>query len=669
MSTVLADTTRTHLDQLTPLQSRVGWGRLGTRGDLGYEGKRVFVGGVQHEHAISSHPPARILYYLGGSATTFTCQVALNDDVPRGSSYADFAVIADGSEVAHARNVTAGDSPREISVDVAGAHLLELTVSTARWEYSHAVWLDPELDGAPATGSRQEILDALGYARIELPPPLPPAERCIATVASPGYEAMLDDMLGSLIANGGCADARIVVFMLGTSPACEKVIAKYRALPVRCRPQRPITNGSKAILYSIALIVPAERYVCLDADTLVLDDLGPLFGAVDACPAGSVLACREGNSRGYRDVSHVLHDAYHGADADIARVLGEDRGEGAYPFVVNDGVFAGSNGALLKVDGALRAMPGAGAFLDERPDVSWRNQFLFNLALARHECGVELDETNNLQLHTSDVDVQSALVRPSLTWQGRKVRVLHVSGAGRRKLGALSGLYSSVPDPLVGAGDGDLYGQFLTALRAWLGRNGISALERSFYGTWEQDGGRVRDPSMLPVLALLHYLFRASGCVRVLETGTMKGVSAACIAAAVAHRPGGRVVSLDPFEYPGRSELWASLPERMRAAIEARRVDSIAGMRAALEAGERYDGALLDSLHTEEHLWGEFELARQLVCPGGPILTHDWRWEEGVQRVLSRLQRSGYGVVRLLGPCGVQEESGLGIAVIENTSP
>src|SRR5205823_6160045 len=107
---------------------------------------------------------------------------------------------------------------------------------------------------------------------------------------------------------------------------------------------------------------------------------------------------------------------------------------------------------------------------------------------------------------------------------------------------------------------------------------------------------------------------------------------------------GARVVSFDPFDYPGRQELWEALPERMRAVIEPRAVDSILGLRAALDAGERYDGALLDSVHSEEHVWEEFQLARQLVCPGGPILVHDWRPDDGMRRALARIEADGYGV-------------------------
>ena len=655
-----------HLDERAPLQSHVGWGQLGTLGALGYDDGTVSVGGVRYEHALSTHPPARVLYQLGGGATTFRCQVAINDDVPAGRSHADFGVSGDGREIALTRRVVAGEPPRALAVDVKGVQLLELVVTSASWEYAHAVWLQPRIDVAPTNGSPDAIPDCLGYAEIERPPTIGTTRRCIGTVASPGFETLLDNMLGSVVANGGCPDALIVVFLLGASAACEQVIAKYRAVPIRCEPRRTLDRGSKAVLYSVARIVDAERYLCLDADTLVLDEIGPIFAAIDACAPGSILACREGNARGYRDISRMLKHSYGGEEADIARILGHANGEGAYELVVNDGVFAGSRAALHELDRAIRAMPGARAWLASRPEIGWRNQCVFNLALAQLDCGVELAETNNVQLHTSDVRVQSLEARPDVRWQGRRVRILHVNASGRHKVPSLQDLYSAVPNPLVGAGDGDLYGQFLDALRGWIGRRGLTALEQSFYGTWEQPGSRVRDPSMMPVLALLHYLIRANGSVRVLETGTMNGVSAACIASAVAHRPGGMVVTFDPFEYSGRAELWASPPDRMRDAIDPRRTDSIEGLRAALEAGETYDGALLDSVHTEDQLWQEFELARRLVRNGGLILAHDWRWADGVQRALARIEDSGFGVVRLLGPSEVEEDSGLGIALIEN---
>lgn len=655
------------LETIQPLQHRVGYGSLGLGGSLGYESKAVTVGGTQCAHALSTHPPARLLYHLGGKASSFRCRVALNDDVWHNGSYADFAVLADGREVASATGVWAGQPARELACDLSGARLLELVVTTSKWEFCHAVWLDPEIDDAPAPALRGKIVDPLARAEIELAPDIGPVPRCVATVASPGWEHLLDDLLGSVVANGDCADALLVVFLLDSSPECERIVAKYRAVPVRCRPLVPRDMGSKSVLYSVASVVEAEAYICLDSDMLVLDELGPVFAAVQTSPDGSVLTCREGNGHQYRDVTDALCRLYGGAPGDLAEILGADPGElSAYPLAVNDGTFAGSRAALLALDATIRSMPGAIGWLGARSDVRWRNQFVFNLALAVRRCGIELDERCNLQLNCSDVEITSVSGRPRVMWQGKPVRVLHANGHGRGKCPQLRGLYASVPDPLVGRGHGDAYGAFLTALRAWLGRYGLAGLTLSFYTIGEDEYARVRDPSVLPVLALLHYLIRANGCVSVLETGTARGVSAACLASAVSHRHGARVVSFDPYETPGRKELWAALPDRMRACIEQRRVDSVSGLQQALADGERYDAALLDSLHTEAHLSAEFELTSKLVRPGGPILVHDWRAIADMDRVLTAAQRAGYGVVRLLAEGGEEEEAGLGLAIVEN---
>jgi hypothetical protein len=92
----------TALDTVAPLHVRVGFGNLGTEGDLGYENKSVSVGGTSYASALSTHPPARLLYHLGGAATHFRCRVALNDDVAHAGSWADFSVAVDGRVVAEA---------------------------------------------------------------------------------------------------------------------------------------------------------------------------------------------------------------------------------------------------------------------------------------------------------------------------------------------------------------------------------------------------------------------------------------------------------------------------------------------------------------------------------------------------------------------------------------
>lgn len=655
------------LSDLTPAEYRVGYGDLGTGGSLGYEGKRVTVQDRAWPNALSTHPPARVRFELEGGWRSFRCQVALNGDVAAGRSHADFEVLADGRRVACAYRVAAGAAPRALAADVSGARTLELVASTTRWEFSHAVWLDPVLDAAPAAEPRQ-LADCLRRVDVVLPAAPIVAERCIATVVSPGFERHLDDMLGSLAAYGGCPDARLVVFAVDPGAECRRVAARYGAEVVECRRRGRVNPTVKSVLYSAARVVDAGEFLCLDADMLVLDDLGPLFAALRACPGGTILACREGDGWHGATVEQAVLQAYCGRPGDLERIMGANGGEGAYPLVVNDGLFAGTRSALLALDATVRGWTGAPRWVDERRNVWWRNQAVFNLALAHLRCGVEIDPAYNVQLHVHDAELAWEDGRLAARWKGGRARVLHFSGRGRRKYPEWRGLFARVAEPLARGGGGDGYAAFLRALRGWVGRHGQGALAWSFYGTADGSAARVADADVLPLLGLLHYLVRANGCARVLETGTARGVSAACLASAVAHRSGAAVVTLDVAESAERAPLWAALPPAARACIEEWRGDSLALMDAALARGECYDAALLDSRHDEAHVHAEFQRAARLVCPGGLILVHDPRLPGGtVEGALRRIEADGYGVARLwTAECGLAEDDGLGLAVVEN---
>ena len=656
-----------YLDSLTALSVEVGYGEFGMHGSLGYEGKRVTCDGQDCSHSFSTHPPARLRFHLGRQFATFTARVFLNSDVPPGASHATFIVLADGRQVAIQPYIRAGDAPQGIRADVSGAEYLELVVKTTRWEYCHAVWLEPQLGTVPQP--IETLTDCLGRAEIQMPERIPSMERCITTVVSSGFESLLDDMLGSLSANGHCNDAGVVVFVLDTNEGCERVARKHGAYVIQCRSRARLSPGAKAVMYSAARVVDAGLFLCLDADMLVLGDLRPVFAALEVLPEESILCCSEGNDRHPRTLTDGMRVIYQGNEADL-RQLSVTPEEAAYPLVVNDGLFAGSRSALLALDGVIRAMPKAAEWTDGHKRVTWRNQFIFNLALARLRCGVELDSSYNVQLHVHDVQFRESGARLHAEWQSKPARVLHFSGGAKHKYPNWQGRFAGAGEPLAGVGAGDAYAEFLSALRAWVGRYGIRGLAWSFYGLRDGNGARVADPSTLPLLATLHYIIRSNGFSRVIETGTARGISAACLASAVAHRKGAKVVTLDPYSHEGREELWKTLPYRHRDCIEARCVDSVEGMMAALQNGERYDAALLDSLHTQEQVWAEFEVASQIVADGGLILVHDACNAKGtVEGALRRIEQHGYGVVRLWTTAnGAAEDDHLGLALIENRS-
>jgi hypothetical protein len=255
-------------------------------------------------------------------------------------------------------------------------------------------------------------------------------------VVSPGYAHLLDDMLGSFCANAGCSDAQLVVFALDHDEACMRVASKYQARLIQCQSLSRISAMSKAVLYSASLVIDAEYFLCLDADTLVLGPVESVFSAVDAMPEGTILAVREGNGSGwhqFQSLEHALTTVYGGTCEDWDRLGGATEAERRYELVVNDGVFAATRRSLLALDGTIRAMRDARAWADERADITWRNQFVFNLALARLDCGVELDGVFNVQLNSHNVAWQEDAGRLRATWENRYARVLHFNGLGRIK--------------------------------------------------------------------------------------------------------------------------------------------------------------------------------------------------------------------------------------------
>jgi hypothetical protein len=432
-----------YLDSFSPHQVQVGYGQLGLEGSLGYEDKPVMVRGQRYPHALSSHAPSRLLFHLGGRYRSFHCHVALNGDVGAGISHADFILRADGRLVACEPHVVAGEPPHLLHADITGTQTLELITETTHWEYCHSVWLDPGLGEEPIEIPERRLVDPLGRVEISLLQPMPSARRCIGTVVSTGFEKWADNMLGSLRTNGECGEARLVLFAVEANAECERIARKYDALLVHCRPRTHVGVSVKAILYSIARVIPAEQYLCLDADMFVLGSIAPIFDALEAAPLGSMLVCREANHSGPYKLAEALVYTYFGKPADLRRVLGSVNGEGEYPLVVNDGMFAGTAAALRAIDGVIRGMPQAIPWMEERHRVCWwRNQFIFNLALARLHCGVEVDGCYNVQLHTQDVEVRDENRRVQAAWRGRSVRILHFCGIGKRKYPQLHQLYA-----------------------------------------------------------------------------------------------------------------------------------------------------------------------------------------------------------------------------------
>ncbi len=415
------------LDEMETLTESVGYGELGRKGRLGFDNKNVTVLGARYDHALGAHPPSRINLEIHGSDVWFDCRASLNDTARIGESECNFFVVADGKLVASARRVIAGDVPRRLCARLSNVSKLQLLVETDQWFGAHAVWLNPCL----TTIADDRALwweDSLGRTEVRIPKSQPCAKRCIATVVSPGFEYMTGNLLNSLRVNGNCSDALIALFAVGKSKRISELAKEHNAILVECRPLVPVGMMFKSVLYSVANVIEAEEFICIDGDMLVLGDLRSVFESLGACEEGSILACRGSNGRRHRTLGHALTDTYQGDLADMGRMLHLQNGEAHYGLVVNEGIYAAKRGAMLALDAMIRSLKGARSWIDERMDVPWRHQFVFNLALAHMDCGVELDASYNVQLHTCDVELEHVGSRPTARWGRRKARILHFCG-------------------------------------------------------------------------------------------------------------------------------------------------------------------------------------------------------------------------------------------------
>ena len=324
---------------------------------------------------------------------------------------------------------------------------MSLRVETSHRDYCHSVWLDPRWENQ-TTSPEAPWRDALGRVESLEGHRDFQTEKAIVTLVTPGYERLLDQLLGSLAAHGKCPAAARFVFAVEPDSECEAVIGRHGATMIRCRRLGPKNQTLKAVLYSAASVIDARQYLCLDADTLVLEEIGPLFECLQALPPQSVLVAKDAFLR-TGPLGNQLTSHYAGRNEDLSWLIGPLEDEANYPLIVNDGVFASSRRGLLALESLLRSWPNAIVWMDQLQDHGWRNQFLFNLALARLRCGVEFDETLNLQMHMRDaLWQQSQEGRIRATWRGRPVRVLHFCGWGRgRYIRWREGVVSGSADP------------------------------------------------------------------------------------------------------------------------------------------------------------------------------------------------------------------------------
>jgi alpha-galactosidase len=144
---------RWSLSHMVELRGSNGWGPFETdrgNGDQAIgDGRALALRGNRFRTGLGVHAPSEIDYYLGGSCSTMTATVGIDDEV-QGQGSVEFKIYADGALVADSGPMTTSTSAKSLSANVADAEVLKLVVTDRGdgIEFDHGDWADPTIECA-----------------------------------------------------------------------------------------------------------------------------------------------------------------------------------------------------------------------------------------------------------------------------------------------------------------------------------------------------------------------------------------------------------------------------------------------------------------------------------------------------------------------------------------
>ncbi|GIG60876.1 hypothetical protein Lfu02_52480 [Longispora fulva] len=162
----------TGISQLSDLSWRSatnGWGPVERDRSNGEQapgdGRTLTIGGTTYAKGLGTHAASEIVYHLGGTCTTFTADVGVDDEVGVTGSVT-FQVYRDTTLVADSGPVTYADAAKRLTAGLAGGQQLRLVVTDAGngIGYDHADWANPKIACGPGPGAGAHPLSDLTWS-------------------------------------------------------------------------------------------------------------------------------------------------------------------------------------------------------------------------------------------------------------------------------------------------------------------------------------------------------------------------------------------------------------------------------------------------------------------------------------------------------------------------
>lgn len=471
-------------------------------------------------------------------------------------------------------------------------------------------------------------------------------KNCIVFVASSDYLELLHAAIDSIQSHGN-RDAQIVVLYTGVDYALESMgsISDKGAVVVWIRALSENRQWIKTAQLLIPRAFEAENYLMLEADTLVLTDLAPLWELMNACPANMIFGVAPNNPYHTNPMEYHLN-FMGGAGAEDARfICGREKTNARFLF--NGGVFAGKRAAIETLNTNLASLWPFSQLWIEGISKRYGEEVMMNWAASMPNLDfIGLDASMNTQYaedyaHLGKPKIINRGVGASVEMYGRRAKILHVLGS--RSL----------------AGDGR---PFFWAAKKALESEGLpmrkvllDALYRGIdpFSTWKNPSGKGPNldwiwTGMTPEIFGKSIAKVSEPINLIVEVGSFKGGSAVVMADVLKERGiHAQIIAIDTFlgdvnmrldrhgemdwlaMEGGHSTLYDQFMSNVlfrqhQGLILPFACSSTVALRVLAELGFRCQIAYLDSAHEKGEVLLELRLLAAIMPPGGILLLDDW---------------------------------------------
>jgi alpha-galactosidase len=128
-----------------------GWGPVERNTSNGEQpagdGKTITIQGQTFAHGLGVHAASEVDFYSGGTCSTVTTQVGLDDETGERGNHVDFQIWADGTKVADSGRMASIDPAKALTADVTGASFVRLVVTDGGdgINFDHSDWADASI--------------------------------------------------------------------------------------------------------------------------------------------------------------------------------------------------------------------------------------------------------------------------------------------------------------------------------------------------------------------------------------------------------------------------------------------------------------------------------------------------------------------------------------------